>query len=63
MDDIGLRTSIFSERDCFQLKRRQYFEGEIPHGSTMSKYYLINDEQKYWEVKFGEGDLSITNEY
>ena len=29
----------------------------------MSKKYLINDEQNYWEVKFGEVDLSTTNEY
>ena len=29
----------------------------------MSKYCLINDEQNYWEMKLGEGDLSITNEY
>ena len=29
----------------------------------MSKYCLINDEQNYWEIKFGEGDLSTTKEY
>ena len=27
----------------------------------MSRNYLINDEQNDGEMKFGEGDLSITN--
>ena len=26
----------------------------------MSKFYLINDEQNYGEMKFGEGGLPIT---
>ena len=36
-------------------------EGELPDGPAMSKNYLINGEQNYLEVKFGEGYLSITN--
>ena len=63
MDDIELRTSILSECDGFKMKRRLYFEGELPDGSAMSKNYLINDEQNYRGVTFGEGYLSITNEY
>ena len=63
MDDIELRTAILYEFCGLQLKSRWYFEGELPNGSAVSKNYLINDEQNYQEVKFGEGDLSITIEY
>ena len=63
MDDIELRTSIFPECDGFWLKIRWYFEGELPDGSAMLKYYLINDEQNYQDVTFGEGDLYTTNKY
>ena len=63
MDDIGLITSIFPACDGFQMKRWWYSEGELPDGSAMSKKYLINDEQNYREMKFVEGDLSITNKY
>ena len=63
MGDIDLITSIFPECNIFQLKRILYLEGELPDGYAMSKYCLINDEQNHWEVKFGEGDLSITNKY
>ena len=63
MDDIELRTSILPVCDLLRLKSWWYFEGELKNGSAMSKNYLINYEQNYWEIKFGEGDLSITNEY
>ena len=63
MDETEMRTSILPTYDGFWLKRWWYFEGELPGGSTMSKYCLINDEQNYWEIKFGEGYLSITNKY
>ena len=63
MDDIELINSIFPECDVFRLKSRWYLDGELPNGAAMSKKYLINDEQNYREVKFCEGDLSITNKY
>ena len=63
MDDIELITSILPEWDDFWLKGRLYLKDELIYGSAMSKNYLINDEQNYQEVKFGEGGLSITNEY
>ena len=37
MDDIELRTAILPEFYGLQLKRRWYFEGELPDGSAMSK--------------------------
>ena len=63
MDFMELSTAILPEFDGLQLKRRWYFEGELPYGSTMSKYYLINEKTNFLEVRFGEGDLSKTNEY
>ena len=63
MDDMEPRTLIFPVYDGFWLKRRWYFEGELSDGYAMSKNYLINDEQNYREVTFGEGYLSTTNEY
>ena len=63
MDEIELRTSIFPVCDGLWLKRVWYFECELPDRSATSKHFLINDEQHYWDIKFVEGYLSITNLY
>ena len=63
MDEIELRTSILPTCDYFLLKTWWYFEDELPGGYVMSKYWLINDEQYYWEIQIGEEDVSITNDY
>ena len=63
IDDIELITSILPDWDGFILKSRWYLKGELPDGSAISKNNLINDDEYYWEVKFSEGDLSITNKY
>ena len=61
MDKIELITYILTTCDGLLIKSWWYFEGELPDGSVMSKYSLINDEQNYWVVKVGKEDLSITD--
>ena len=63
MDEIELRTLVLPAYTGFQLNMWWYFEGELRGCSDMSKYFLINDEQYYWEIKIGGGVLSITNVY
>ena len=63
MDEIEMRILILPTCDGFWLKRSWYFEGELPCGTVMSKYCLINDEQYYWEIKIGGGDIYINNKY
>ena len=62
-DEIELTTMILPVWDGFWLKRWWYFEVELPDMSAVSKNYLINEEQKYGDMNFGEGDVSRTNWY
>ena len=49
--------------DGLWMNRWWYFEGELPDGSAMSKYCLIDYAQNYWGIKIDGGDLSISNKY
>ena len=58
MNGIELMTLIFPKYDGFRLNRWWYFYSDLPGGSAMSKYCLINDEKNHWGIKMDRGDLS-----
>ena len=57
MNDLELSTTILPELYGLRLKIRLYFESELPYGSSMSEYYLINEKINFLDVKFGDGDF------
>ena len=62
MDENELIPLVLPIRDGFWLKGWWWFKGELPGGSYMTYYCLINGEKKQ-EIKIDGVDLSVTNKY